>query len=455
MPFNPTDAQQAATEPVKAGETRLGYGLDGNIFASGVTAPEVSDFLSYRFPQYVATSMMNRLGNFEPCAQPSWSWFEQDRSRRSAEITAGVGALPATTLTLTTDIPAAAAGGGYFLPKDLLYTETSISIRVTAVGEAGGFQTITVVKQDGTDFAAGEIANNERIGHTSNINEEGSDSPGFREFLPTERRAALNKIRRARQITGDALTAKTYLNDGRSWYYEGEMIVMDEFATDQENAIMFNNASALDADPISGDGIVPLVEAGGTINTYANSVTEADIQNHITDLIKETPAKEFMVFCGSDFLAQVNQALRDYYVNGGIDFGLFRKGNIEGKMVGIAAEHYHFLGKMIHFIHYYPFDDRERLPYEGTPTATKVNYSKYSLWLNMESYQGRDLIRLKYRELDGVSRRLVYRHLPGVTGYGDNSIASTAFDRLQVEMLSEIGVELRNLNFHGVLKQTA
>jgi len=337
MPQNPTDAQIAATQPVKIDTVTVGQGLDGNLFASGILEPEVSDFLAYRFPQYVTTAMLERLGRYEPIAQSTWSWFEQDRTRKSAEITAGAG-LAGASLTLTTDYPAGAAGEGYFLERDILRTETGLNIRVTAIGEAGGFQTITVVRQDGNPFVITDTANNERVGHSTNASAEGSFGPGTREYSPNERRAKLNKIRRACEITGDALTAKSWFEDGKSWYYEQEMIDMDEFARDRENAIMFNTLSPDGPGPQTGDGIVPLVEGGGVTNFFAGAVTESDIQNHIKDMLIQSPAQEFACICGADFLTSVQQALKDYVVGGGVSYGSF--GN---QTLGLDVHHYQFL----------------------------------------------------------------------------------------------------------------
>lgn len=448
MPYNPTDAQIAATTPAKVGETEVAPGLDGNIFASGLRKPEVSNFLSYQFPQYTMTAVLERLGDYQPCSNMDWSWFEQDRTRRSAEITAGVAGLPTATLTLTTDVPTgtAVAGDGYFLVNDILRTEEAGNIRVTAVGDSGGFQTITVVKVDGTDFAGTDIANGERVGHSNSAFAESSSAPNGRQFYPTERRAKLNIIRRSCEISGSALTEKTYIDD-KSWYYQKEMITMDEFARDRENAIMFNTETPNGAQPQTGEGIVPQVEANGVSNFYTGAVSEADIQDHVRDLMVESPASEFLVLCGADFLTDVQQALSAYTTGGAIDYGRFGENT-----VGIDIQHYKFLGKVCHFVHYPAFDDAATLPYTGTATADKPNYSNYSLWLNIGKQMGQNIISLKYKEEGGISRKFIYKYVDGVTGYSDSPMASNGDDKLVGHMLSDIGIEVRLLNNHGVLR---
>lgn len=446
---NPTQSQINNTIPVANGALKIDRGLSGNIFASGILSPEHSNFLSVRFPQYVGTSMLEQLGSYSGIAQNVWSWSEMARTRKSAVISSGVSGLPTASLTLTTDVAAAAAGDGYFLVGDTIRTESGVTLRITAVGASGGFQTITVVRQDGANIATGNIANSESVGHVASAFGEYSSAPGARKFLPNERYGKLSILRRDCTISGSALTAKTYLEDG-SWYYENEMIVMDEFARDRENAIMFGAESADGATVQTGAGIVPMVLSGGVTNTFGGGVTENNIQDHITDLIISSPAKEYTVLAGAQFLTDVSQALRDYYVSGGVQFGTFGPSS---KVVGINVETYKFRNVTVNFVHYPTFDDTATLPFAATATASKINYSNFSLWLNMGTeVGGKKLISLKYAELDGQQRKFIYKYEPGMMSIDPSyKYASNGVDGLTGHMLSDIGIELRCLNQHGAL----
>ena len=91
-----------------------------------------------------------------------------------------------------------------------------------------------------------------------------------------------------------------------------------------------------------------------------------------------------------EFLSDVHVALKDYHINGGVSYGAFGSAN----MVGISLNGYKFMDCTIYFVHYPTFDDAQTLPHTGAATATKINYSNFSLWLNLGSQRGNKLISL-------------------------------------------------------------
>lgn len=437
---NPTDAQIAATVTTKQGDVRVNRGQNGYIFASGILDPEHSDFLSYQFPQYYATAILERVGSYEVAEQDVFSWSEMDRTRSSAEITAG-GAATGATIVLTLDTPATSPSDGYYIVGDQLQTESNKTIKVTAVGTSGGFQTITVAKVDGTNFIAADTADNEKIGHLASTFGEYSDAPKGRLYLPDEKRNAIQTIRRSCYISGKALTNRTYFDGGESWAYKQEMIEAKEFAKDRENAVVFGEFST--ADDQTCEGINTSILAGGVSGTFTGAVSEDDIQNQITALRISSPANEYVVFCGAQYMADVQKALRDYHVGGGVNYGTFSGVN----MVGISLNAYKFTDITVYFVHYPTFDDVETLPYNGTPSATKINYSNYSLWLNLGSSGGENNIDLMYKELDGMQRKFILKKEDGLMGDGPK--VANGKDGNATHMLSDIAPRVRNLNQHG------
>ena len=446
---NPTAGQIAATVGAKSGNVETKTAQDGYLFASGVLAPEVSNILGHQFPQYVATAMLERIGSYTGISRDQEEWFEQGRSRKGATITAGGGTTGAT-ITLTLDTDASTIGsGGYFLVKDIIMLESGKTAIVTAIGTSTTFQTITIAKLDGANFIAGDSADSESIGHLSNAHGEASTAPASRLFLPEQRYNQLQTIRRTCTISGKALTDKTYIDNGASWYYKQEMLDMAEMAKDRENAVMFSEISDQATLEPTCEGILPAVARGGVNNVFGTAVVEDDIMNHIKDLlVSGGSGKEYTVFCGAQFLADAQKALKDYYKNGGVNYGTFSSSSTK---VGINPETYLFLGITINFVHYATFDDIATLPFAGTPDATKINYSNFSLWLNMGSgTEGEKLVSLKYKELNGQQRKFIYKKENGLAGNTDNVANGT--DALSGHMLSEIMPELRNLNMHGTLR---
>jgi hypothetical protein len=448
---NPSSANLASVVAVKQSNVQVSQGLDGYIFASGIQKPEHSNVLSELFPQFTLTALLDLLGRSEGIAAQVWSWNELDRSRKSCTISSGVSGLPTASLTLVTNI---ADTVPYWIVGDTFRTEAGIIGRVTAVGDAGGFQEITVSTQDGSTWATGEIANSEKIGHIANSFEEGSSAPNSRLFLPGERDNYLNTLRRTVVVTGEALNNRIYLTPD-SWYFENENITMKEHQRDVENAIMWHQKSAAGATHKSGDGIFSAIDGngsgGGTKTYFTGAITETGIQSHIKALKKVSASTEYTVLCGADFMSDVTNALRNYYLGGGVQFGVFSKNGV--KAVGLGLQQYQFMGTTVNFVYYSAFDDTAALPFVSTATSTKRNLSNYSLWLNMgNDSKGKKLITLKHNELGGRQRKLVYANV-NVMMYPRSSGGDVAsgFDGFKKYLLSNIGSEVRCLAQHGVL----
>ena len=116
-------------------------------------------------------------------------------------------------------------------------------------------------------------------------------------------------------------------------------------------------------------------------------------------------------------------------------------------MVGISLNAYQFTDITVYFVHYPTFDDNEVLPFNGTPTATKINYSNYSLWLNLGSEGGENNIDLLYKELDGLQRKFILKKEDGIMG--DGAKVANGKDGNTTHFLSDICPRVRNLNQHG------
>lgn len=434
---------------IKSADGLSGGILQDNVYASGINDVEHSNLLSYKYPQYFVTAMLERIGRYKGIATDTFSWNEMDRSRKSAIVTAE-GADATVSKVLTLDTPyTSASQPGYFIPTDVIRLPNGINAIVTAIGNSTTFQTITVTKTDGTVWAIGDVAVNDAIGHAYNLQDEYSDSPKGRIFLPEERYNSLAIMRRSTNVSGSALTNKTRLGDGKSWYYTNEDITSRELASDREIFVLTGQATAAGL-PKSGDGILKLVENFGTNTFYSGVVTEAKLQEHIIKMVLESDSNEMVALCGINFLAQATQAMSPYHINGGISYGSFSGKNT----FGLGMKSYEFLGKIIHFVHYQLFDDKTVFPFSGQGNSSVRNYSHAALFLDMgKDSKGVDLISLKYKEHDGIQRKLTHDYIYGIaTGKGQ---ASNGKDGMQCEWLSEIGVELRLLKRHGIMRNTA
>src|SRR5690606_16225476 len=345
------------TPPLVGGNSVRNPILQGYVFQSGIHKPEHSGILTYKYPQYYMTSLLDRLGSFEPVSQDQWSWSILDRTRQGGTVSSvsGVGSATATFEIAEFDYATSSGNLGGLIVGDVIRTESGALLRVTAV-DAGTTlttkQEVTVVRHNGGTITATDLANAMKFGFAFPAFGEGSDAPMGRLFLPTEDSNVTTILRRSFSITGSEFTNKTYLNGGEAWYWTVEDIHQKEFARDREILVLFGqkNTSGVKI----SRGILDWVLSEGVISTYATASTllEADIMEHIRKLRVQGGSSEYLVLCGSSIYVRYQKVLQPYTLNGGISFGSFGSND-----VGLDVETYKFFGTKVHFVHYELFND--------------------------------------------------------------------------------------------------
>lgn len=442
--------------PLAGGTTARASIFQDYVFQSGIHDIEHSKVLTYKYPQYYMTTLLDRMGAFEPVARDVFSWSTMDRTRKSATYTAVANGTTAAA-TLTLDIAAVSPQLGYFQVGDVIRVgKTGALGRVTTIGISGGFQTIIVARPDGTNWSTAEIpavTSGDVIGHVFSAFGEGTNGPDGRLYLPTEDYNYTQIIKASLKVTGSEMSNRTILGDGKAWYFTNEEIMLKEFARDREILIMFGQRASNGGIKWTR-GIFDFVNSGGIVNTYASTpgVAESDLQGHIEDLLPEGGSAEYLALVGSRFLTRVQVALKDYAVGGAQNYG-----SLGNNMAGLDFQAYKFAGKTVYFAYYELFDDPSVLPYVGTPSATAINFRDFSLWLDMgKDSAGQSLIKLKYKAHGGIQRKFVHKVIPGMMEFdstgADGGFAANSFDGVEVQVLSEIGLELRLANRHGILR---
>jgi hypothetical protein len=420
--------------------------LSGYIFETGIHKPEHSNILSWKYPQYYTVAMLERLGSYEATTQDQWTWNIQDRTRRGSSVASLANGTTATA-TFNTTYAFEAGRPGYLIVGDLIRLETGVLCQVVATRDASGFQQVDVVKVLGGNFTVSEIANTMVFGHVSNAFEEGSVAPIGRVYTPDEESNVLQIIRRTIEITGTEFTNKTWLSD-KSWYFTVEDIEQLEFQKDRELAIFFGEKKTTGKRVTRG--ILSYALEYGIVNTYDAGVglKEEDIQDHIADLLDEGCSDELFVFAGTEFIKQLQRAMKQYALYGAQSY--------DSKPAGLDFQTYKFMGKTINFAHYVMFQDEAVVPFQASPVTGKINFSHFSIWLDfgMIEKQGRKNFVLKHKELNGQSRKFIVKVSPGMMT-PDNSTGvisdSTGYDGFKVFYLSEIGIEVRFPNRIGLL----
>jgi hypothetical protein len=426
--------------------------LNGYVFNAGINSPEHSAFLTEKYKQFTMTSMLDRIGAYEGIPNDTFSWSVLDRTRLSgtvANLTAG-GTTSDTTATLDfSDVVYSGTQLGYFLVDDIVRLDTGDLAKVTATSEASGFQSISITKMGAGNWTA-TIAASDIIGHAFTAFDEGSTGPSGRIFLPYEEYNYTQIFRRGVKVTGSALNQKSLLNGGKSWYWTAEDKMFEEHAADMERAVMFGVRTSV-GNKKTFRGIWDRVVTGGegqVVNYGAGTgITESDLQSLISSMVREGSSNDIVLLCGSDAMVDIQQALKTYAVNGGVDYGSFG-----ANTAGLDFNTYKFFGKTLLIKYYELFDDVKTLPFVGTPTGTKVNFRHVALALDMGSAD-EPLMKLKYRDGDGGQRKLIHKVIPGM--HGDSSdmggIAANSFDGWEVQLLSECSLEHRLPNRSGAL----
>jgi hypothetical protein len=453
--INPNNAPGAVTGAVNAGNVNSQY-VFGNI-----QKPDFSDYITYRFPQYTITTLLNRIGRKSPVVgNDIFSWFEKGKFRNPFTVTGTVtgGGTSAFSFNVS-----ASVSGTPLLTGDVIRFEGGDLAVVTAstMLSTTGSGVVSALTIDG-NVPSVTVSGGQRLSHVFNIQTEYSDSPSGRVWQETQVNEYLAIMRRAVVCSTTQGSNMKYVKKSESewsYYYINEMETMQEMAMDREMYILTSKASVTQTtgnvfpsggtQRLAGNGIIQKVTAGGVVGTYSSAIAESDLAEQVRLMCLNSSGNEFTVLCGSQAFADAQFALRDYTLNGGISFGTFSG---PGIMTGINITQYKFMDKILNFVLYYPFANQALFP---TPVSSGINWDKAMLFLNMGTDdRGNPLINLRYKQ-DLLGQSLEFRRTvqSGITSpeSGTGVERSNGKDGFTVDFYSSIGVELRAANNHGLL----
>jgi len=450
---NVTNPNNAAPNIIQTGN------VNGQYVFGGIQKPDFSDYITYRFPQYTITTLLNRIGRKNPVTgNDFFSWFEKGKFRQSVTASAATGASGDTTGAVTY----ASGTQASFLVGDVIRFENNVYAVVTGITSGGGGNGASGtlgLNAVGTNFGA-SITGTLKFAHLYNLQQEYSDSPSGRVWQENQVNEYMGIMRRSVTCsTTQGSNMKWVKKSDSEWsyYYINEMETMQEMAMDREMYILAGKATTTGTtNPVlsgttrlGGNGILPRVISDGVVGTYSSAIAETDLAEQVRLMCLNSQGSEFTVLCGSSAYADAQFALRDYTLNGGISFGVF--GN-EGLMTGINITKYKFMDKVLNFVLYYPFANEALFP---APATSGINWDKAMLFLNMGTDdRGNPLINLRYKQ-DLLGQSLEFRRTvqEGITSpeAGASASRSNGRDGFTVDFYSSIGVELRAANNHGLL----
>lgn len=414
---------------------RNGSILSGHIFNAGLEKPDVSPFLVEKFPQFYLTSLADKIAGVS-VAQGSkeHSWYTMGRTRKSATASSIANGTTASA-TVTTDITYVAADGnyGYFLVGDTVrVVDSGENGIVTAIGDSGGFQTITIARTKGGNWSTTLLPTSGKIGHIGTAFGEGSSgSGGVRSYLPSATSNVMQIFRRGFKVTSDMMNQKTWIGD-KTWYFQQEDLEQREFLRDLEATLVFG--TKFQSTSLGGTnytrGLVEYAELSGTNLSFSASVgiQEADLMEYIRLAGIQNASNDLIMLCGSQMLIGIQAALGNRY----------RQIPMQEKpaeIAGLAFQSYEILGKKIHFALYELFYDTAIVP-SITASSTAKNWDNAGLILDFGSVGGERNIQVRYRDGETGSRKMVQKFITGMASPGLE--VSNAYDGLQGELLAEM-----------------
>lgn len=404
--------------------------LSGHIHNAGLEVPQILEDLIVKYPNYWFAKLLEDIPNAtEDIHSDNFTWEILERTRKGATVTAVANGTTATA-TLTLDIAAdGSADLGYFLVGDEIRVANSgENGRVTVVGNAGGFQTIQVVRYGGGNWSTSLINTNHKIGHIGTGFARGSSaSGGYRSYLPTYDNNVTAIHRRGIKIERGVMDQITWVDKKAGyWYYKQEDIEQKEFFRDFHAKLLFGKKFVTKTGVQQNKGFMEYAEGSGNLVGFASSVgvQESDWMTLAESLITQQGSDDLVVLMGHRIFIQNQAALGDRYRS-------IPNSEKPAQLAGLDFQSYLIGGKKFHFKYFDMFSDEAIVP-SVTPSSTAKDFKNVALVLDlgMATASQRN-IQVKYRS----GAKFIQKLIPGMVGHGAE--ASNAYDGVGGELLCE------------------
>lgn len=421
--------------------------FEGHIFSAGIEKPQILETLLVKFPEYYMLDVATKLGlsrKIKLDGSGRYTWNKMGRTRKGTTVSS-VSGNTSTSATFTTDIAYSSANtAGYFLAGDTIYIPNSGARGViTAVGDSGGFQTLTVARPNGEAWTAALLANDMKVGHTGSSFAEGSSgSGGFRSYFPEQDYNYSTIARRGIKVTRNMMQAKTIFSDG-SWYFEVEDIEQKEFLKDIDATLFFG--TRYKGTSIGGRaqsrGLLEYAEEEGQEVTFssATGAQEADLKLLIEQLIPQQGSDKGVLACGLKLYSDLQSALGNNYRP--VPTSTFQE------KTGIKVSTYEFFNKEISLLHVPMFHDEAIVP-QVAAGATAIDFQNFGLYLDFGSVGGG-----KSNFEVGYVQEVTQKAIPGMAS--DSYEVASAFDGVQMELLAEFAAVCYMPNRLGIIRSNS
>lgn len=286
---------------------------------------------------------------------------------------------------------------------------------------------------------------------------EGSDRGYENEVYPDWYVNYLGITRKAKSITGSALTDITWIenNGQRLWFFTSQKLMEEEFLYQRELDSWYSH-STMDAngnpmvfddkgDPIvKGDGILAQIDAAN-VDTYNGELTEDIITEFFAQLALNTgeAKSHWMVYTGTAGKLAFHRAMKDLvYPSGNLVYDAKIGQEVE---IGVNFTTYNAMGHRMTLVHCPLFDDKQ-LHTDIDPVSGYPKESFRMVFLNFGTTDGVSNIERKVKGAGGIDRSMIIKYISGmVNPFNQASMeAANSKDSFTIEVLSESCMVVRN-----------
>ena len=430
--------------------------------------PEISKALIRQFPQYSLTYFLEGTGRFakeELIGDSAFKWAILGRLNRPSTCTGVAVGTGASHASFTVEFVE-----NYLNKNDVIRFKDGTQAIILDNGTPAGANTVYTMKlqtNDGTaSLASSNYAAGETVSTAGSVFEEGSLQGYENHVFPDWYVNHLTTSRKAKSITGTALTDVTWIenNGQRLWYFTDQNLVMEEYLYQLELSRWYGK-STMDANGVSqvtdasgnpliaGDGLLSQISSANS-DTYSGGLTEDVIVDFIANLSLNAGKKnnQWMVFTGTAGKVAFHKAMRDLVFQGNsLIYDMDSARNLE---LGVNYTTYNALGHRITLVHCPIFDD----PNLHTDLDPVTGYPKESyrmVFMDMGVTNGISNVEVKVKGAGGVDRGMIVKYIPGMVNPFDQKsmVASNAKDGFTCEVLSESGLIVRNPLSCGQLRK--
>jgi hypothetical protein len=430
--------------------------------------PEISKALIRQFPQYSLTYFLEGTGRFakeELIGDSAFKWAILGRLNRPSTATGVATGTGAGHAVFSVEFVE-----NYLNPNDVIRFKNGEQAIILDAGSPSAGGTTYTMKLQTNDAAATITPANYALGETVNtvgsVFEEGSEKGYENHVYPDWYVNYLTTSRKAKSITGTALTDVTWIenNGQRLWYFTDQNLVMEEYLYQLELSRWYGRstmdvngvAQVTDANGnplIAGDGVLSQIDSANS-DTYTGDLTEDVIVDFIANLSLNSGKKnnQWMVFTGTAGKVAFHRAMRDLVFQGNsLIYDMDSGRNLE---LGVHYTTYNALGHRITLVHNPLFDD----PQLHTELDAATGYPKESfrmVFMDMGVTNGISNVEVKVKGAGGVDRGMIVKYIPGMVNPFDQKsmVASNAKDGFTCEVLSESGLIVRNPLSCGQLRK--